>query len=328
MLVSLATALVFGILPALHLSRLDVVEVVRDTGRTTTAGPARSRLRGAFVVAQVGLALVLLMATGLMTRSLLRLNAVDTGLTAERLIALQIPMPRALYRNTMGNTPGGGLLVEFDSRFSDMTERLRERFAAVPGVESVAASTPPPARRCGAARAVPQRLLVDRRGRSRALVRRMVSGQRGLLRDREDPAGSGTCVHAPGRTSDAPGRHHQRHARGAVLAQRKPRRPDAADRRARRSAARDRRRGRRCPAGPLPVRAGAAAVHATHAAAIPHGHADEPRTARHDLHRSRRRRSARAGRAAARGRSRHRPDDQRVERAGPSKSTRRPSSRN
>ena len=111
MLVSLATALVFGILPALHLSRLDVVEVVRDTGRTTTAGPARSRLRGAFVVAQVGLALVLLIATGLMTRSLLRLNAVDTGLTAERLLALQIPMPRALYRNTMGNTPGGGLLV-------------------------------------------------------------------------------------------------------------------------------------------------------------------------------------------------------------------------
>jgi putative ABC transport system permease protein len=144
MLVSLATALVFGILPALHLSRLDVVVVVRDTGRTTTAGLARSRVRGAFVVAQVSLALVLLMATGLMTRSLLRLNAVDTGLTAERLIALQIPMPRALYRNTMGNTPGGGLLVQFDSRFSDMTERLRERFAAVPGVESVAASTPPP----------------------------------------------------------------------------------------------------------------------------------------------------------------------------------------
>ena len=142
MLVSLATALVFGILPALHLSRLDVVEVVRDTGRTTTAGPAR--VRGAFVVAQVGLALVLLMATGLMTRSLLRLNAVDTGLTAERLIALQIPMPRALYRNTMGNTPGGGLSRQFDSRFSDMTERLRERFAAASGVESVAASTPPP----------------------------------------------------------------------------------------------------------------------------------------------------------------------------------------
>ena len=142
--VSLATAVLFGILPALQLSRLDVVEVVRDAGRGATAGPTRSRLRAAFVVAQVALALVLLVATGLLTRSLLRLNAVDTGINPERLLALEIPMPRALYRNTSANTAAGGLLVEFDSRFSDVTERLRERFASVPGVQSVAATTPPP----------------------------------------------------------------------------------------------------------------------------------------------------------------------------------------
>jgi putative ABC transport system permease protein len=142
--ISLATALVFGILPALQLSRVDVVEVVRDAGRGATAGPTRSRLRGAFVVAQVALALVLLVATGLLTRSLLRLNAVDTGINPERLLALELPMPRAFYRNTSANTSAGGLLVEFDSRFSDVTERLRERFASVPGVQSVAATTPPP----------------------------------------------------------------------------------------------------------------------------------------------------------------------------------------
>ena len=115
----------------------------RWTGRRPP-GPTRSRLRAAFVVAQVALALVLLVATGLLTRSLLRLNAVDTGIDPERLLALQIPMPRALYRNTTANTSAGGLLVEFDSRFSDITERLRERFASVPGVQSVAATTPPP----------------------------------------------------------------------------------------------------------------------------------------------------------------------------------------
>ena len=87
---------------------------------------------------------MLLVATGLLTRSLLRLNAVDTGINPERLLALEIPMPRALYRNTLANTSAGGLLVEFDSRFSDLTERLRERFASVPGVQSVAATTPPP----------------------------------------------------------------------------------------------------------------------------------------------------------------------------------------
>lgn len=142
--VSLVTAVVFGILPALQLSRLDVVEVVRDAGRSVTGGPARTRVRNAFVVAQVGLALVLLVGTGLMTRSLLRLNAVDTGIEPAQLVALQIPLPRSTYRNTGGNTAAGGLLVEFDARFSDLTERVRERFAGVPGVESVAATTPPP----------------------------------------------------------------------------------------------------------------------------------------------------------------------------------------
>jgi hypothetical protein len=90
------------------------------------------------------LALVLLVATGLLTRSLLRVNAVDTGINPEQLVAIQIPMPRALYRNSRTNTSAGGFLVEFDSRFSDLTERLRGRLASVPGVQSVAATTPPP----------------------------------------------------------------------------------------------------------------------------------------------------------------------------------------
>jgi putative ABC transport system permease protein len=143
-LVSLGTALVFGILPALQMSRRELTDVFRETGRTATAGPARGWLRSAFVVAQVGLALVLLIGTGLLIRSLMRLNAVDPGLDPERLVTMQIPMPRALYRNTGQNTAAGGLLVQFDGRFAEGTERMRERLQAVAGVEAVAASTPPP----------------------------------------------------------------------------------------------------------------------------------------------------------------------------------------
>jgi putative ABC transport system permease protein len=143
-LISGATAIVFGILPALQLSRIDVVTVIRDAGRATTAGPGRSRLRDGFVVIQVALALVLLVGTGLLVQSLLRLNAVHPGINPERLLAVQVPLPRALYANTGGNTPAGGLLVRFDSRFSDLTERMQDRFASVPGVRSVAATTPPP----------------------------------------------------------------------------------------------------------------------------------------------------------------------------------------
>jgi putative ABC transport system permease protein len=143
-LISLTTALVFGLLPALQLSRLEVADVMRDGGRTGTMGPARGRLRDAFVVAQVALALVLLVATGLLARSLFRLNAVGTGINPAGLLAVQIPMPRAMYVNTGGNTPAGGLLVRFDNRFSDLTERMRARLAIMPGVQSVAATTPPP----------------------------------------------------------------------------------------------------------------------------------------------------------------------------------------
>jgi putative ABC transport system permease protein len=144
LLVSCATALVVGIVPALQLSRIDVVTVLRDAGRGAAATPGHSRLRGSFVVAQVGLALVLLVGAGLLVRSLLRLNAVHTGINPEQLLSVQVPLPRALYANTMGNTPAGGLLVRFDSRFSDLTERMRDRLASIPGVRSVAATTPPP----------------------------------------------------------------------------------------------------------------------------------------------------------------------------------------
>ena len=159
MLVSLATALIFGILPALQLSRLDVVEVVRDAGPTTTAGPARSRLRDAFVVAQVASGAGAAVATGLLMRSLLRLNAVDDGIERGAAGRAADSDAARVVSQHQGNTPAGGLLVEFDSRFSDITERLRERFAAVPGVESVAAIDAPAARRHAASRAVPERLL-------------------------------------------------------------------------------------------------------------------------------------------------------------------------
>jgi putative ABC transport system permease protein len=142
--VSLATALVFGILPALQLSRTDVRDTIRDAGRTI-ADAAPQGLRGAFVVAQVALAFVLLVGTGLLVRSLVRLNAVDSGLDPKGLVTLQLPFPRSLYgAGTSANTPAGGLLVQFDSRWSDLTERTRERLAAVPGVQSVAATTPAP----------------------------------------------------------------------------------------------------------------------------------------------------------------------------------------
>ena len=144
LLLSLGMGLVFGVLPAFQISRPDVMEVVRETTRTVTAGAARSRLRGAFVVAQVGLAFVLVVGAGLLVRSLVRLNSVHPGLDSRQVVTLQIPFPRGLYRTTLQNTPSGGYMVEFDSRFSRLSERVREQLTRVPGVVSATAAVTPP----------------------------------------------------------------------------------------------------------------------------------------------------------------------------------------
>ncbi len=160
--VSAGTGILFGVLPAIQIARPDLMQVMRESGRSLTAGSVRSRLRSAFVVSQVALALVLLAGSGLLIRSLIRLNATDPGLDPRRLVAIQIPFSRTFYHGVPGvrNTTAGGFLVEFDSRFSQLSERVRERLAQVPGVESATAAVTPP---LGAA---PRRLGFTRDGRT------------------------------------------------------------------------------------------------------------------------------------------------------------------
>jgi hypothetical protein len=71
-LLSIATGLMFGILSALQVSR-DLMDALRDSSRSTTAGGARHRVRSILVVGQISLSLVLLIGAGLMIKSFLRL---------------------------------------------------------------------------------------------------------------------------------------------------------------------------------------------------------------------------------------------------------------
>lgn len=141
--VSLATGIIFGVLPALHVSRPDVAEALRDSARGSTAGAHQHRLRSAFVVAQISLALVLLIGAGLLLNSFLRLASVNAGFRPEHLITFQIPFPRSFYTGG-GNTPAGGLAVEMSPRFHEVSEQIRQHVAALPGVESAAYGVTPP----------------------------------------------------------------------------------------------------------------------------------------------------------------------------------------
>ena len=92
-LLSLATAVVFGLTPALRVSKLDLNKGLKLTGGRSGAGRSDSRLRSVLVIAETALALVLLVCAELMIQTFLRLKAVDPGFRAENVVTARTPLP-------------------------------------------------------------------------------------------------------------------------------------------------------------------------------------------------------------------------------------------
>jgi putative ABC transport system permease protein len=143
-LIALGTGVVFGLLPGLHASRPNLMNVLRDATRGTSEGVSRQRFRAAFVVGQVSLALVILVASSLLLRSFALINAAGVGFNPNGLTVLELPFPRSYLRTTGENTAAGGLLVERDGRFGTDSEAVIERLESLPGVRSVAAAATAP----------------------------------------------------------------------------------------------------------------------------------------------------------------------------------------
>jgi putative ABC transport system permease protein len=123
--VSLATGVVFGLLPALSASKTDLAESLKEGGsRGSTAGRGARRLRSSLVVAEIAIAVVMLAGAGLMIRSFLSLLAVDPGFRPERILAIDLALPRAKYKE--------------DAQVIAFFEQLTARAAALPGVERAA----------------------------------------------------------------------------------------------------------------------------------------------------------------------------------------------
>jgi predicted permease len=96
--VGLVTALLFGLAPAWHMSRLGQnYAQLKEGGRSDTEGRHRQKLRGALVAAQVALALVLLVGAGLFIKSLSKLRDVDTGFRPHEVISASVALPSAQY---------------------------------------------------------------------------------------------------------------------------------------------------------------------------------------------------------------------------------------
>jgi putative ABC transport system permease protein len=122
LLVSLASALIFGLLPALRATSLGPARALADAAFGSTRGQRGRRTLGALVAAELALAVVLLAGAGLMLRSVAGLRDVDPGFDVENMLTFKLTLPPARYE-------GGRPVV-------DAYTRLRERLEAVPGVES------------------------------------------------------------------------------------------------------------------------------------------------------------------------------------------------
>ncbi len=117
---SLVTGVVFGLVPALQSSKVDLLGTLKEGGRSSTVG-ARQRFRGALVVTEIALAVVLLVGAGLMMKSLLRLLKVDVGFNPQNVLTMTVALPAAKY-------------IEPNRRII-FQEQLKQRITALPGVE-------------------------------------------------------------------------------------------------------------------------------------------------------------------------------------------------
>jgi putative ABC transport system permease protein len=124
LLISVATGLLFGLAPALQVSRPDLTDALKESGRTT-AGHRRNRLRSALVVSEVALSLVLLVGAGLMIRSFARLNQVDPGFSPAGVLTLGVTLLNSKYPK--------------DEQVAQLYSQILERAATTPGVLSVGA---------------------------------------------------------------------------------------------------------------------------------------------------------------------------------------------
>ncbi len=121
LVLGVVTTIVFGLAPAIRTLRINLVESLREGGQQTVGGH-RQRLRNVLVVAEVSLAVVLVIGAGLMVRSLSALGQIDLGFKPEQLLTMRVSVPTARY-----DTP---------EKVVDFYRQLNERVRALPGVQS------------------------------------------------------------------------------------------------------------------------------------------------------------------------------------------------
>jgi putative ABC transport system permease protein len=127
LLISVATGLLFGLLPALQASKPDLNTTLKEGSRGASGGIKSNRTRSVFVIGEVAVCLVLLIGAGLMIKSFDRLLSVSPGFNPENALAVNVALSGSRYRDAAG--------------VSNFYQQALERLSAVPGVKSAAVVT-------------------------------------------------------------------------------------------------------------------------------------------------------------------------------------------
>jgi putative ABC transport system permease protein len=129
--VAALTTFLAGLVPALHASRRQLAEPLKDSGKGVSGGFRRGGLRKLLVVSEIALSLILLAGAGLLMRTMVALQTVDLGLNPDNILVIRLPLPKGRYKTA--------------AQVQHFYQQLLQRLKTVPGViAATETSTLPP----------------------------------------------------------------------------------------------------------------------------------------------------------------------------------------
>src|SRR5215470_16907830 len=136
--VSMLAGIISGLAPAWHASKLDLNEMLKEGGKGAMIGARASSWCGAFIVAEMALALALLVGAGLMIRSFLRLQATDPGFNPQNLLTMRVLLITDKYFH---RTEAQIRTHSFGSEIADFLGRMIKQVETIPGVQQASATS-------------------------------------------------------------------------------------------------------------------------------------------------------------------------------------------